>query len=94
MDPRFEEYARLLVEVGLNVQKGQNLVIACPVDCAWFARLCAKAAYAVGCREVIMNWRDDVLTSEKYLHAADDVFDSAPQWQADMMNGYAKGGAA
>jgi len=94
MDPRFEEYARLLVEVGLNVQKGQNLVIACPVDCAWFARLCAKAAYAVGCREVIMNWRDDVLTREKYLHAADDVFDSVPQWQADMMNGYAKGGAA
>ena len=75
MDPRFTEYARLLVEVGLNVQKGQTLVIACPVECAWFARLCAKSAYAVGCREVVMNWRDDVLTREKCLRADDAVFD-------------------
>ena len=52
MEQKFQEYARLLVEVGVNIQKGQNLMIACPVDCAWFARLCAKAAYAAGCREV------------------------------------------
>lgn len=90
----FEEYAKLLVEVGINIQKGQNLVINCPVDCAWFARLCAKAAYAAGCREVIMGWKDDELTREKYLHAADEVFDSVPAWQSEFYNGYAKGGAA
>ena len=55
MQKKFEEYAKLLVEVGVNVQKGQNLVISCPVDCAWFARMCAKAAYAAGCREVVMS---------------------------------------
>ena len=44
MEQKFQEYARLLVEVGVNVQKGQDLVIACPVECAWFARLSAKAA--------------------------------------------------
>lgn len=32
---KFQEYARLLIEVGLNVQKGQDLIIACPVECAW-----------------------------------------------------------
>lgn len=94
MENKLQEYARLLIEVGLNVQKGQNLLIACPVDCAWFARMCAKAAYDRGCREVVMNWRDDALTREKFLHAADEVFDTVPQWQADMMNGYAKEGAA
>lgn len=94
MENKFQEYARLLVEVGLNVQKGQNLVIACPVDCAWFARLCAKAAYAVGCREVVMNWRDDALTREKYLHAAGEVFDTVPAWQAEFLNSYAREGAA
>ena len=60
MQKKFEEYAKLLVEVGVNIQKGQNLVISCPVDCAWFARLCTKAAYAAGCREVIISWRDAV----------------------------------
>ena len=91
---RFEEYAKLLVEVGVNIQRGQALVIDAPVDCAWFARLCAKAAYAAGCREVIMKWNDDVLTREKYLHAASDVFDTFPKWLAELMNGCAQEGAA
>ena len=46
---KLREYARLLVRVGLNVQKGQRLVISSPVECAFFARLCASAAYDVGC---------------------------------------------
>ena len=91
---RYEEYAKLLVEVGVNIQKGQNLIIDAPVDCAWFARLCAKAAYAAGCREVIMKWNDDALTREKFLRAEPDVFDTLPKWLAEFMNGYAGEGAA
>ena len=90
---RFEEYAKLLVEVGVNLRTGQNLILGCPVECAWFARLCAKAAYAAGCREVIMDWYDDVLIREKFLHAADDVFDTIPQWQKEFSIGYAREGA-
>jgi leucyl aminopeptidase (aminopeptidase T) len=48
MEAKLQEYARLLIEVGLNVQKGQDLVISSPVECASFARMCAKAAYAAG----------------------------------------------
>ena len=55
MEEKLREYAKLLIEVGLNVQKGQTLVISCPVDCAFFARLCASAAYDVGCREVYVE---------------------------------------
>ena len=61
---RQQAYARLLLQEGLNVQKGQLLAIDCPVDQAWFARLCAAAAYDMGCREVVMNWNDDALTRE------------------------------
>ncbi|MDE6934929.1 MAG: aminopeptidase [Oscillospiraceae bacterium] len=94
MEAKFKEYAKLLVEVGVNIQNGQTLVIGSPVDCAWFARLCARAAYAAGCREVVMRWSDDELTREKYLHAEDSVFDSLPAWQAEFDNGYARQGAA
>lgn len=94
MDPRYQEYAKLLVEMGLNVQKGQNLIVACPVECAWFGRLCAQAAYDAGAREVIFRWRDDALSRMHYLCADDEVFDEMPQWEQDMMNGYAQQGAA
>ena len=94
MEAKLQEYARLLIEVGLNVQKGQDLVISSPVECASFARMCAKAAYAAGCREVVMRWRDDVLTRERYLHAADEVFDTVPQWQRMFFDECAQSGAA
>ena len=94
MEEKLREYAKLLIEVGLNVQKGQTLVISCPVDCAPFARLCASAAYDVGCREVVMRWSDDYLSRERFLRADDSVFDSLPLGQKEFLNGYAAEGAA
>ncbi len=93
-DKRMDEYASLLVRVGVNIQKGQTLVLACPVDCAWFARKCAAAAYEAGCRTVVMRWRDDALARMKYLYAESDVFDTVAKWEAEFMNGYAAEGAA
>lgn len=94
MKEKVQEYARLLVRVGLNVQKGQRMVISSPVDCAWFARLCAQEAYDAGCKEVVMNWHDDALARMKYLHADEEVFDSVPLWRQHFFNDHAKEGAA
>ena len=94
MDKKLQEYARLLIRVGLNVQKGQNLVISSPVECAFFARMCAEEAYAVGCREVIMNWHDDAMARLKYLHADDAIFDEVALWRRHFFNDYALEGAA
>ena len=94
MQEKLREYARLLVRVGLNVQKGQNLVISAPVECADFARLCAAEAYDAGCREVIMNWHDDALTRMKYLRADDAIFDEVALWRRHFFNDYALEGTA
>ena len=94
MEEKLQEYARLLVRVGLNVQKGQDLIISCPVECAYFARLCAAEAYEIGCREVVMNWHDDAMSRMKYLQAAEDVFETVPVWRERFFNDYAKAGAA
>ena len=94
MEEKLQEYAQLLVRVGLNVRKGQNLVISAPVECADFARLCAAEAYDAGCREVIMNWHDDALTRMKYLRADDAIFDEVALWRRHFFNDYALEGAA
>ena len=93
-DKRLQEYAALLIRVGVHLTKGQRLVIACPVACADFARLCAEAAYRAGCREVIMRWHDDTVTRLRYLYAQDDVFDETPAWMRALYNDYAAEGAA
>ncbi len=94
MEQKLKKYAELLIKVGLNVQKGQPVVISSPVDCADFARLCAEEAYNAGCREVYMNWSDDQITRMKYLHGADEIFDTVPQWRADFYNSVSAEGAA
>ena len=94
MDKKLQEYARLLIRVGLNVQKGQNLVISSPVECAYFARMCAKEAYDIGCKEVVMNWHDDAMARMKYLQADNEIFDEVPLWRRHFFNDYALEGAA
>ena len=94
MEAKLKEYARLLVRVGLNVQKGQRMIISSPVECAHFARLCAEEAYEAGCKEVVMNWTDDAMTRMKYLHADSAIFDEVPLWRRHFFNDHALEGTA
>jgi aminopeptidase len=80
MDTRLKEYAQLLVQVGLNVQRGQQVNIFASVDCAVLARACAEVCYDVGAREVTVLWNDDRISRLKYLRADDAVFDEMPPW--------------
>lgn len=94
MNNMLSEYARLLVEVGLNVQKGQYVLINSPISCADFTRLCVDAAYVAGARDVIVNWGDDYVSRQHWLNADDSVFDNVFSWDSDKNLGYAKLGAA
>lgn len=89
-----KDYAELIIRMGLNIQKGQRLVITCPVEGADFARLCAGAAYEAGCREVVMRWRDDELNRAKYLYADEDIFDTVNPWEVQMLDILSEEGAA
>lgn len=79
-DAKLTEYARLLVEVGMNVQAGQTPRISCPVACAPLARLCAGVCYDRGAREVVVDWNDDDLTRQRYLRADEAVFGEYPAY--------------
>ncbi len=93
MTDKLQEYAQLLINVGLNVQKDQYVVISSQVDCAYFARMCIAAAYEAGAKQVIMNWNDDFATRQYYLNAADEVFDQVFPWEAERPIGLLKKGA-
>ena len=77
---KLEEYARLLVDTGLNLQPGQTLNLRSDVDCAPLARLCTRFAYERGAKDVILDWQDDQVKREHYLHADDALFDQVYPW--------------
>ena len=92
-EQKLKEYADLLVRVGMNVKKGQDMVITAQVDQAPFARLCAQAAYDAGARQVDVNWTDDAMSRMRFLRAADEVFDVIPEYVIRFNMDYARSDA-
>lgn len=89
-----EKYAELAVRIGINVQKGQTLVINAPLPAAEFVRVAAKKAYEAGAKNVHVEWADEEVTRIKYLNAPDEAFTEYPMWRAKGFEEMAKEGAA
>lgn len=79
---QLQKYAKLIVQVGVNVQKGQPVFITGAVDQAELVRLIAEEAYEAGASNVHVDWIDDKLSRLKYTKAADEVFSNFPDWEA------------
>ena len=94
MQEKLLEYAKVVTKVGANVQKGQTIVVACPVECAEFGRLIAEEAYELGAREVVIRWNDDLSTRMKFLRADTNVFDEVADWLKTFVYEYANKKAA
>lgn len=89
-----EKYADLIVKTGVNIQKGQTLVITSPIECAPFARMIGEIAYQAGARDVVMNWKDELFSKIRFLQAPEEVFEEFPEWQKEFYLSYVKQGAA
>ena len=93
-ETKLNNYARLAVEVGVNIKKDQLLVINSPIECAEFARLASKHAYELGAKNVEIVWNDEEANLIKYLHAPEKAFEEYPEWAVKRSLDAAKDGAA
>lgn len=62
-----EKYADLIVRSGLNVQKGQIVVVRANVEMNEFVRLIVKSCFEVGAKDVIVRYSDDEINRMRYL---------------------------
>lgn len=88
MNSKYEKYARLIIEMGVNVQKGQPLLIRAEVEEADFVRLLAKYAYERGASEVVLDWKDSSLLRMRLENAPHEVLKEIPDWAFDRMKYY------
>ncbi|WP_407269201.1 aminopeptidase [Radiobacillus sp. PE A8.2] len=87
---RLEKYAQLAVQKGVNLQKNQGLIINAPVEASQFVRMVAKEAYAVGAKNVHIEWNDELLTFLKFKHAPIETLENFPKWRADGLEAMVK----
>ncbi|MCY7945477.1 aminopeptidase [Bacillus atrophaeus] len=91
---KLSTYALLAVEVGVNVQKGQHVVVNASTEVRDFVRLIVKHAYEKGAKHVTVNWQDDEVSRLKYELAPPEAFDEYPEWEAKGKEALAEKGAA
>jgi aminopeptidase len=79
-DESLKKYAQLIVHVGLNLRKGQRLIInnastrGVPLHAAPLVRAVAREAYQAGARYVDVIWNDEELIRTRVQYAPDGTF--------------------
>ena len=74
-----DEYARLAVEVGLNLVPGQDVLVVGDVEHAPLARAIVRSAYAAGARFVDVEYRDRHVQRARVDLAPEDSLGWSPQ---------------
>lgn len=75
------QFATQIVEVGLAIKENEVLHINCPVWAYEFGRIVATVAYQKGAKKVHINYRDDYVNKEFYLHASMDEIKSIYEYE-------------
>jgi aminopeptidase len=90
---RLDAYARLAVEVGLNLEAGQNVELTAYVEHAPLARAITRAAYAAGARYVDVWYEDEQMRRAMLDGAKDDVIGWTPPWVLSRLHAFDDHGA-
>ena len=75
-----EEYARLALRVGVNLEEGQDVTVLCYVEHAPLARAIARVAYSEGARRADVTYLDVHVRRARIAFAPDEAVGWAPRW--------------
>ncbi len=91
---RVDTYARLALEVGVNLRPGQELGIIALVDHAPLVRSIAREAYLAGARYVQVWYRDMHVHRALVESGPEESLDWTPPWIVDFAKGLGDRGGA
>ncbi|MFR7592909.1 MAG: aminopeptidase [Longibaculum sp.] len=89
-----KKYAELLVKQGVNLQKGQELIVEASIECYELAREITAQAYAVGTKDVIVYYSDEKISRMRFENCDVEHFETVPQYLIELRNQYALKNAA
>jgi aminopeptidase len=86
LEKKLQDYAKLIVRIGVNVQKNQVVVINSIIEAYPLTRLVVEQSYKVGAKKVIINWNDGQITKANYSYQSLETLLDIPQYEIDHMN--------
>lgn len=88
-----QKYAKLVATTGINVQKGQTVVLRSSVENAEFARLVTEECWLAGAGNVVTLYSDIQCDRLKYQHGDQERISKVLPWQLDQLIDYPNGEA-
>jgi aminopeptidase len=93
-DQLLAKYADVTVQIGLNLRKGQTLLIRGILEDAPFIRKVTESAYKAGARYVDVWWSDEKISRLFFEYANAETAAFVPEWILHRFEEYYKNGQA
>ena len=72
------KYSKVIIDIGLNLQKGEELVISSPIESAPLVREVTKYAYEKGAKLVTVFYTDDIVARQTFLNVETEIVADIP----------------
>ena len=81
-------YARLIARVGVNIQKGQEVIISCDLDQPKFVELLVDECYKAGAKKVIVEFSYQPLQKLHVRHRSVTTMAKVEEWEKARFQHY------
>ena len=82
------EYAKLIVRMGANVQKGQEVLIYAGLDQPEFVQMVVEEAYKAKAKEVTVHWNYQPLAKAHYRYQSLKTLGTVKEWEKARQQHY------
>ena len=82
------EYARLIVRCGMNVQKGQDVIVRAQLDQPEFVQMVVEECYKAKAREVTVQWDYQPLDKIHVRYKSVKTMGTVKEWEKARMQHY------
>ncbi|QVK19813.1 aminopeptidase [Mycoplasmatota bacterium] len=79
-------YAKMIVEQGVALERGQKVLIRAFIDSIQLVRLISKEAYKNGASNVVVIWSDDELDRDFAFFSSENDLATYPKWQKEIFD--------
>lgn len=79
------KYAHLIATVGVNIEKGQDVVITADLDQPEFVAMVVDESYKAGARKVTVEWNYQQLSKLHFRHQSVRTLSEVTEWQKAKM---------
>lgn len=93
-EDKLDRLAQVAIQVGVNLARGQELVMTAPLDTLTLARRIVEQAYKTGAGLVTTLYTDEEAVLMRFHYAPDESFDRAAEWLHEGVAAAFRSGAA